>query len=368
MKRVIKVAILVLLASVVTGCFGPKELQVRVLPLGEVVPETVEQYMYALPQTVLKVELTCRETRYVRGPFMEFSEKYLGITEVIRQNFSRWQILDVKVTPHTEMDPAMLYQVNVLEGEFDPGLLEPYLARGIILDGSGLVLEEVKSPSLGSMEITDYVRYVDLGIESNFEERTETMYKTIVTDTSFVQVPVDRTITEQKTPATKAREAAEFLLELRSRRFELLTGGYEGFPQGAAMEATLAKLDELEASYLSLFTGKTLGRTMKRAWFIVPGPGEAPSRYRLGMFSGQLGFVPEDLMEGAPLEATIEPLGKTGDVGAYYSGSTYHNANNVLYYRIPDVVELSIDWGGEVLARQRISIFQSGAVMAAPLK
>jgi len=363
-----KSMIMITLATLTAGCFGPKELLVRVAPLGEEVPETVEQYLYVLPQTVLKVEVTCQETKYVPGPFMEFSGKFLGITEVIRQNFSRWQILDVKVTPHAEMDPAMLYHVNVLEGEFHAGLLEPFLEKGMILDGSGSVLEEAKSPSLGTREIMDYVRYQDLGIESNFEERTETMFKTIVTDTSFVQVPVDRTITEQKTPATKAREAAEFLLELRTRRFELLTGGYEGFPQGAAMEAALARLDELEVSYLSLFTGKTLGRRLKKAWFIVPETGADPSRYRLGMFSGQLGFVPEELMEGAPLEVTIEPLGKTRDIGAYYSGRGGEAATNELYYRIPDVVELSIDWGGEELTRQRISLFQAGAVMAAPLK
>ncbi len=34
---------------------------------------------------------------------------------------------------------------------------------------------------------------MDLGIDSNFEERTSTMYKTIVTDTGFVEVPVNRT-------------------------------------------------------------------------------------------------------------------------------------------------------------------------------
>ena len=61
------------------------------------------------------------------------------------------------------------------------------------------------------------------------------MYKTLVTDTSFVEVPVNRTITEQKSPAMKAEEAADFLLELRTRRFELLTGEYESYPQGEAM-------------------------------------------------------------------------------------------------------------------------------------
>jgi hypothetical protein len=360
-----KYLLLITVAAFTSGCIAPAGMEVQVAPLGQEVPETTEQYLYALPQTVLKVEIACQEIRHVPGPFREYADKYLGIREVIRQNFSEWQILDVKVTPHAELDPSMLYHVNVLKGEFGREWLQPFLERGIILDGTECVFEQVKDPALEAGVFRDHVDFSDLGIESNFEERTETMYKTIVTDTSFVQVPVDRTITEQKSPAKKAQEAADFLLELRTRRFELLTGGYEGFPQGVAMKAALARLDELEASYLSLFAGKTFGRKVTMAWFVVPEAGTGPTRYRLGMFSEQLGFVPEDLMEGEPVELTIEPLGKTRDVGAYYAGKA---GTNELLYRVPDVADLKVMQGGTVLAEQRISVYQSGAVVAAPLK
>lgn len=340
----------------------------KVAPLGEEVPETVDQYLYFLPQTVLKAEVVYREVQFIPGPFREYAEKYLSISEVIKQRSSQWQILDVVITSHTEMDPSMVFHVNVLEGDFSRSCLEPFLEQGLILDGTAPVFEEIRNPSLGSTVNKDYEAYRDLGIYSNFEERTETMYKTIVTDTSFVQVPVNRTITEQKSASIKAEEAAEFLLDLRTRRFELLTGDYEGFPQGEAMSATLEKLDELEESYLSLFTGKTLGRTEKRAWFIVPGSGEPASRYRLGMFSEKFGFVPEDLAEGDPLEVRIEPLGKTRDVGSYYSVQTGETGNNRFYYRLPDVVDLKVTLGTTELFSQRVSIYQSGALITSPVE
>ena len=81
---------------------------------------------------------------------------------------------------------------------------------------------------------TETISYVDLGVYPNYEERSETMYKTLVTDTSFVRVPVQRTVVEQKSFAMKAEEAADFLLELRARRFEMLTGEYEVYPDGVA--------------------------------------------------------------------------------------------------------------------------------------
>ena len=89
----------VALSALVLACIAPKELQVKVAPLGDEVPETTEQYLYALPQTVLKVEVAYQEIRHIPGPFREYAEKYLGITEVIRQNSSQWQILDVKLLP-----------------------------------------------------------------------------------------------------------------------------------------------------------------------------------------------------------------------------------------------------------------------------
>jgi hypothetical protein len=331
MKRYIRVAILVLLASAVAGCFGPKELQVRVVPLGEEVPEAQSIYTYMLPQTVLKVEVTCREVVSIPGPYWEYAERLLGITEVITKKSSRWQIVKVKITPHTEMDPGLAYRVNVMKGEYNPEVLGPLIDRGMILDGTGLVREEIRSPSTGDPEYGVYPEYVDLGIESNFEERTETMYKTIVTDTSFVQVPVDRTITEQKSAVKKAEEAADFLLELRSRRFDMLTGEYENFPSGEAMASDLARLDALEASYLSLFTGKTIS-------------------------------------EGLPLEVEMMPLGKTRRLGDYFSGETDSTMNNLLYYRLPDVVELKVVNGSEELFRARISVYQSGALISAPVQ
>jgi len=241
------------------------------------------------------------------------------------------------------------------------------LEKGVIMDGTDRVLEGIKSPAMGISVKKDYVQYMDLGIDSNFEERASTMYKTIVTDTGFVEVPVNRTITEQKSISVKAQEAAEFILELRTRRFELLTGEYEGFPQGVAMKAALDKLDKLEASYLTLFTGKTLIRQEKRYWFVVPETGSKSTIYPLGVFSEQLGIVPEEMKEGLPLEIKLDPTGKTKNLDTYYSGKAIGDVVNVLYYRIPDVVKMRLMLGATELANQRISVYQAGSLISAPL-
>lgn len=361
-----KKILLYMAASVLlAACATTEPLELRVTPLGQEPPKVKEQIVYALPQTVLKVEVTFREIRSIPGPYWEYAEKYLGLKEVVKTNSSHWNIWDVAIGQHEELDPQHFYSLNILDGNFDGRSLSPFLEKGIVMSGTETIHESIKGNGLQSTSRDNFVRYVDMGVSNNFEERTETMYKTIVTDTAFVEVPVQRTVVEQKSSSTKAREAAEFLLELRTRRFEMLTGEYEVYPGGEAMGASIQKLDQMESSYLSLFTGKTITRILKRTWFIVPRTGVDPSSYPLDIFSGTLGFVPAGLGEGQSLEVQINPLGKTIKIGGYFSATRV--PENAILYRIPDLAELKVMLGDQALATHRISIYQAGHMLTAPL-
>lgn len=350
-----------------SACSSTVPLTTQLSALGDEPLDAKAQYLYGLPQTVLKVEVSYRESTNIPGPYSDYAERYLGITEVIKQKSKVWKIEELTVSSFSEPDPDHYYTVNVMEGDFTGESFQRLLDKGILLNGTEKVDETLTGEGLASSRNADYLKYVDLGIYTNFEERNETMYKTLVTDTSYVQVPVQRTVVEQKSPSTKAREAADFLLEVRLRRFEMLTGEYEVYPDGEAMASALNKLDQLEASYLSLFTGKTVSRVKTKTWFIVPENGSEPSNYRLGMFSEQLGFIPADLLEGLPLDLAISPLGKTARPASYFVESGDNNTQNTLYFRMPDVAQLEILLGDEILSKKRISIFQSGAMITAPV-
>ncbi len=197
-KPMRKIFIISALAVLLAACSTPTAMQVIVAPLGEPVDESSELGIYVLPQTVLKVELIFQETKSVPGPFREYAEKYLGIKEVIKQNSSRWQIHDMKLTSHEEVDPQMAFQLHLMEGDFSSTGYAKMMEKGVIMDGTDRVMEGIKGPAMGVSVKEDYLQFKDLGIDSNFEEKSSTMYKTIVTDTGFVDVPVNRTITEQK--------------------------------------------------------------------------------------------------------------------------------------------------------------------------
>jgi len=100
---------------------------------------------------------------------------------------------------------------------------------------------------------------------------------------------------------------------------------------------------------------------------LSPDSGFKPSRYRLDMFSNQLGFVPPELGEGNPLEVLIEPMRKTISPANYFSESSTNHPYNKLIYRLPDMVDLKVVVGEQVLSNQRISIFQSGDLVTSPI-
>lgn len=352
------------------GCAAPTGLQLQTTPITsrpDTEEEVLQQIPYALPRTVVKVEVTFREVRHIPGPYWEYADKYLGLKEVISRNSSRWSVWDVDISSHQETDPGQYYMMHVLEGNLDRDVLAPWISQGMIVSGNERIHESVKGDALYSTQVADFVRYEDLGVNNNFQERIETMYKTIVTDTSFVEVPVQRTVVEQKSTATRAREAADFLLELRTRRFEMLTGEYEVYPDGQAMGASIGKLDQIEASYLSLFTGKSITRQIRKTWFLVPESSHSESSYSLEMFSEILGIVPEGLGEGEELSVRISPVGTTLPLDGAGVADFSKLLPNTLVYRLPDVTSLKVMLGSKELASHRISIFQAGSLLTVPL-
>ena len=113
--------------ALLAGCASTEPLEIRVTPLGQEPLKVEEKIVYVLPQTVLKVEVTFQEVRSVPGPYWEYAEKYLGLKEVVKTHTSHWNIWDVAIGQHEELDPQHFYSLNVLDGTFDGKFLEPFL-------------------------------------------------------------------------------------------------------------------------------------------------------------------------------------------------------------------------------------------------
>ena len=354
-----------MLALVLSGCATPTQLQVT--KLGFEPSESVEKIIYALPQTAVKIGIHYDKNITIPGPYGQYGEKYLGIKNCATERSENWIITGVNSEDFTEIDPDHYYVINAISGSIPYETYDKLKSSGYIAEGSISLNEEILLPFGSKGQIEKNVVFNDVTVKSYVEQKQETMFKTIVTDTSFVQVPVSRTVLEKKTHEQKAEEAASFILELRLSRFELLSGYVEVFPSGEAMAATLKKIDQLESEYLSLFTGKQYTERYTREFYITPEPDAKDKQYRLAIFSDRLGFIPASLDEGAPLIVEIEPAGKTRSLRNLMPQSPEAEVYDQIYYRLPDVADVRVMWNGEYLHHKRITIYQLGALVSIPI-
>jgi hypothetical protein len=354
-----------MMALVLSGCATTTQLQVT--KLGFEPAESVEKIIYALPQTMMKIGIQYEKNVIIPGPYGQYGEKYLGLKNCATERSENWIITGVNSEDITEIDPNHYYVINAISGSIPYETFNKLKSNGYIAEGSLSLNEEILLPFGSNGLVENNVVFNDVTVKPYVEQKQETMFKTIVTDTSFVQVPVSRTVLEKKTHAQKAEEAANFILELRLSRFELLSGYGDVFPNGEAMAATLKKLDQLESEYLSLFTGKQYSETYTREFYITPEQDEKDKQYSLAIFSGRLGFVPTSIDEGSPLTVEIEPAGKTRSLRNLMPQAPEAEVYNQIYYRLPDVADIRVKWNGEHLHHKRITIYQLGALVSVPI-
>lgn len=359
-----RTAVVLAAVAILAACKPADKLQVtpvNALPDGEF----SERIIYTLPRTVIKVSVEAEHELSVPGPYKDFAVKFLGITGVIEERSENWKVRSVQLSTSQEYDPEKVYAINILSGSFDPQAFINLTENGLVMDANKAT-ESFFAPTPLQTGISAGPDFTDLSIQHNFEVKEETMYKTIVTDTGYVRVPLLRTQIEQKTLEKKAEEAAAFITKLRKRRFKLISGQYEVFPEGIALAEAVKKMDQTENEYLSLFIGKKYTETNTREYWFIPSSSGAGEEQVLTAFSASAGFEATGGEDSQDLVLRVEPENAMKAVGDLLPA--YDETFNQLYYRIPGMVRIQLLQGGKVLAECRCSIAQSGTMVTIPVK
>lgn len=321
--------------------------------------ETDESIIYALPQTGLKIGLNYQKDVFIPGPYADYAQRMLGIEGVQKVRSEKYTIRNVAVAPYTEPDGNAFYTISFLEGETDRDLIDRAELKNLILRGDYLTNTDIAVHS--SREMGNGVHYRDVTMQPNVEMQEHTIYKTLITDTSFVRVPVTTQQMERKTLEKKAEEAAKLILEIRSDRYYLSAGLVDPLPAGFDIKTAMEGLDRLEEEYLSLFIGKSFSEDFLKEYYLVPKGTVAQERFVLDRFSASEGFVSED---GEAIELTIKSIGNSSSYKNLLPQAPEPESFNRLYYRIPELCDVSVTLADRPLSYNRISIFQSGALVS----
>lgn len=366
MKTIPRLSIYLIFLLFTSSCFTNRKLaepKIIILPLSDTVKLREGSIVYGLPRTVFTVYVKMERTIEKPGPYARYAGDLLGLDNVIQSENEYWSIEDLTVKTNEELDPSEFYVIesNTL---FQTNILA-LKKEGLILDLNPVTYySEKRQNATSDSEITQN-SYYDLGSDEYFQQETDTLYKRVNVDSSFIRIPY---IVEKKKKLTLdqlAEKAAKRLMEMRDGKHLILTGEANVFPQN---EAAIDEINRLEKEYTELFTGKTLKETKTFSYQGIPEKAMIGKPVTLFQFSELTGPVAGTAKVGIPVTVELIPEHKTKNLTIIkkQKAETEAPSFDKLFYRVPDVVKMKISKGPDILFNSRRLVYQFGEIIQLP--
>ncbi len=369
MIKIFLLGFLVLIAQLPVS-LGQRGVRVTQVQSNEARPGN-QGVFYVLPRTVLTVDVTVTRTQQVPGPFAEFAGRFLGLQNVIRQPLTTFEIAEIKISSYAEPDPGQFYYVEFTapRGKGDDFFIS--------LSESGLI-QSINRPFnseeflKGVSETREFGHFgtdatFNYFIESNLQERIDTILERVRVDTLTVERRTLRRSMVEKSQEVRAKEVADFILKIRDKRFEMISGFAEITYSKEALEYMYSEMGKLEEDYLQLFRGLKSSSNINYRFTYIPDPDHGSTAQALFHFSDREGVLAPNRRDGIPITISAERNETTRQLGAFESRNTDpKSAPTGFFYRIPEHANVSVKAGAILRASARLLINQFGVIANLP--
>lgn len=291
-------------------------------------PGNGEGVTYFLPDTKLEVAVTVNCITRTAGEFAAYADRFLRLTDVIKNDEKYWEIVDVKVV--TEGVPCK-------EKAYTIKLNSNSSASNIFLNEDGIINSINREPE--PLE------------EDAFEERESEL------------IDPHNYLTEEILQATSTAKMAELVskevYQIRESKLAITRGNADNMPKdGLSMQLMLDELNRQERSLTSLFVGTC--DTISHTFYldITPVPGEDIKKNILFRFSRKLGVVNSDDLAGAPVYYDLAAQGTVEQPAE--KGKTVKREG--VCYIVPGRAKIKVYNSAKVFAEKELSIAQFGSV------
>lgn len=320
---------------------------------GTVAPsEGRESLLYALPLTTFEITIEATKTITKKGIYSEYAQKLLNISNVPMWDSENWTVTNVNIASEQEADPLEYYTITYQTYPYNIDKLFDFSKNGIILDfANGWKKSITKDlPSVISNKATD-----PLILNEPIKEKVDTFYRTIMTDSSFVRIPVLKKQIESKTTEDAAKEIAKQIMKIRKSKIKLLRGEVEDYqPDGDALEYSINELNKLEDIYLAFFIG--IHKTEKKEFKFLYTPTKDNLKGTISFFSSDKGFNATKTNGCKTISYDLEPEQNIP------TSILPDKTKNMLYFRIPIMSTLKIKLDEQIISLQRFPVYQMGSV------
>ena len=347
MKKLLSI-LLILLVSV------PATAQYKIQKVTSSINTAQEGMYYALPQTVIRLDITMEKIDQMPGPLASYSEDFLGTSNYISESNYFYNLLDVSVSTYAEVDPDQLYYLSFPaqkpKDEPESSLQLSNIGTLVSYNASESDNEQTLFPA--TLNQTNYYYQGDDDFkyfaDYNRKKVVDTIIRKITIDTVTIDRFLFRTNWTSLSEKDKAEAAALKIQNIREQRFNLLTG-YQEVNYSGSIEYMDFQLKKMENEYLQLFLGKEVRSVENHTIYVIAKQGETRKTV-LDMGNGN-GIDVEFVLHGNTAVLPEKPLQK----------------ENHLYYRVPENTTVNVKFKNKVHKSVNILVSQFGKLSMATL-
>jgi hypothetical protein len=369
MKVFYKICLIIITGIALSAC-SPRINVVKVS--NSVEPNHTSGYYYALPRNYIRIDVVVNETELIKGPYAEFAEKYMGLTNVISNSSTSYEINEMKLSSMAEPDPEQYYQIVLQNGmfrkfdDFKMQLTESGLLMNTTVESDSVKTEkQVFSTEKEENVYPDIFKYYT---DLNLFEKVDTIIEKVKRDTGTIEKVTFKRSMVAKTPEQKAKDAADFIIKVKENRFNLISGFQEVNYDKETFKHMNDELEKMENEYRKLFTGISFSKKITYSFIYLPREAKTSDTVALFKFSQLKGVLDSDNDYGETVFLKIKKTGITDTLKVFVDNKNKQKAkHHGLYYRIADYADISVFYENNESLSARFLIPQYGVICSMPI-
>lgn len=287
---------------------------------------------YSLPKTQLIIDVEIIKTTEKAGPYYQYAEKYLGITDIVTEDAVTYELGKVTLINKGIPDQDQSYKV-----EFKQGTVAPY----VFLTEEGLLCT------------------INADYTPPVETELETVRKSGIVKEKVVNISsLSEELLMAGTTSKQAEVAAKQIYRIRESRMNILTGEADNMPpDGDAMKLVIGELDSQEQSLTNLFTGVRNKEMSHHDVSIIPA--DDLDKKVFFRFSKKMGVLDADDLGGEPVYLTLKATEKAPVLDPKEAAKKAKSMKGVIY-NLPGKANIDITLNKRSLFKGEVQITQFG--------
>jgi hypothetical protein len=339
------------------------------------VPEGKEGTFYALPRTIIRINVTIDKIENYKGPYAEYAMRFLGLKNVVQASTVEYKISDIAITTLAEPDPDQYYflELGTKTGKGEVSSLLSLSESGLILgtlpSRTDTVYKQVMMNNQETPAVTEKDIFPEIfkySTDMSVFEKVDTIIRKFSIDTMTMERQVLKRTMVEKSPEQKAKEAADFISKIKDNRFNLVSGFQEVNYNRETLEYMDNQLKILEREYMKLFTGISIHRSLTFSYSYTPNPNQVNTEVPVFKFSKTKGIMDLDEPGGKIITVRVQRSGTTNAVSNYLKKAPENSKSHGFFYRIPEQARVNVKVDENLQEETQCLVSQLGIVTFLP--